>query len=153
MRSANSPPRWVDLPTKSGLADHRRVHLGVAHIDEEGFLRRRVPLDVLDRLRDDVIPVHDRPHLQVKRHHRRRRLAFLSLPDHGHRHAALLEQRPRGIARLIHAVHDPPPLVEALIVRQPALVVSQVPLAVQRGGIAGVGEEFGEGVFPRRHPG
>jgi hypothetical protein len=134
------------------VADHRRVHLGVAHVDEEGLLRRRVPLDEVDGLRHDVLLVHNRPHRQVKRHHRLGWLALLSLPDHGRWHAALLEQRPRSVARLIPRVLDAPPLVEALIVRQPALSVAQVPLAIQRGGIAGVGEQFGGGVFPRRHP-
>jgi hypothetical protein len=93
------PPALGRLAHEIRVADHRGVDLGVAHVDDEGLLRRRVPLDVLDRLWDNVIRVEDRTHLEVKRHYRCRGLAFLSLPDHGRRHPALLEQRPGGICR------------------------------------------------------
>jgi hypothetical protein len=115
------------------VADHRRVHLGVAHISEKWFLRRRVPLDELDRFGDDVFLVHDWSHRQVKRHHRLGRLALLSFPNHRHRQAALLEQRPRAIARLIPGVLDTPPLVEALIVRQSALASHLSPICHSAG--------------------
>ena len=37
------------------VADHRRMHLGVTHVNKEGLFRGRIALDELDRLRDDVL--------------------------------------------------------------------------------------------------
>jgi hypothetical protein len=57
------PAALGGLADEIEVADHRRVHFGVAHVDEKGLFRRRVPLDVFDRLGNDVIPVEDRPHV------------------------------------------------------------------------------------------
>ena len=42
------------------------MKLGVPDVDEERFLRGRVLLDVLYRLRDDVLFVHNRPNVQIE---------------------------------------------------------------------------------------
>ncbi len=128
------------------------MQLGVAQIDEEGLLGGRVALDVLNGLGDEVLLVHDRPHLQVERHHRLGRLALLPLQDHRRREAALGELWPGRISRLIPAVRNSPPLVETLIVGKPSRRVAEVPLAVERGGVAGVGEQLGGGVLPGSEP-
>src|SRR5262252_2263263 len=58
-----------------------------------------------------------------------------------------------AVGRLVPGLLDTPPLVETLIVWQSALRAAQVPLAVQGGGVACVGKEFGDGVFPGRQTG
>ncbi len=130
--------------------DGRRMHFGIADVDEEWLPRRSVALDEVDGLGDDVFPVHEGPHVQIERHHRLGRLALLPLPKHGRLLAAILELRPCGIAGLVPRVLGAPPLVIAHVGRQPALDVAEVIFAIERGGVTGVGEELGDRVFPWR---
>src|SRR3984957_20202179 len=118
------------------------MYLGVAHVDKEGLFLRRVSFDVLDGFWDDVLPIDDRPHLEIKRHHWLGRFALFPFPDHGGGDTALLEEPPLRRACLVTAVRNTPPLVEALVIWKPPLDVAQMPLAVQRGGIACLGKKF-----------
>ena len=42
------------------VGDERRMHLRVTHVDTEERFRRRVPFDVFEGLRDDVLPINCR---------------------------------------------------------------------------------------------
>jgi hypothetical protein len=89
---------------------------------------------------DDVIPVHERHPLRRKGITGVDGAPFFPSQIMGPGMPLSMKQWPCEITGLITAVLDSPPLIEALIVRQPTLVFEQMPLALHRGRIDGIRE-------------
>ena len=148
----HSEPRGIGL-IEIGVHLRRRVQVREPDIGEERLVALGGPLDVIGGLPDDQF-VQEGTHLQVQLAHRRGLLALLAFPDFGRldslRPDQLPERRVRRIAGLIDAVLVAPPLVEALVGRQPALDLAEMPLTPQRCRVTRVREQLGDRVLPGR---
>jgi hypothetical protein len=127
------------------------VHLGEADVGEKRLVGLGVARDEGGRSGGDLL-VHARPGLQVEVGHRSDRRPLHTLPDLGHGNTGLGEQGIGAVGGLIGSVLDAVPLVQALVGREPAFFVADVPLAEGAGGIAGVGEQLAQGVLPGGEP-
>ena len=127
------------------------MHLGEADVGEERLVGLGVASDEGGCPGGDLL-VHARPGLQVEVGHRADRRPLHTLPDLGHGNAGLGEQGVGAVGGLIGGVLDAVPLVKALVGREPALFVADVPLAEGAGGIAGIGEQLAQGVLPADEP-
>ena len=153
MKSAYLPSRDGIGLIEIGVHLRRRVQIREPDVGEKRLVALGGTLDVIGGLPDDQF-VQERTHLQVQLAHRRGLLAPLAFPDFGRLDPLcpdkFPERRVRRIAGLIDAVLVAPPLVEALVGRQPALDLAKMPLTPQRCRVARVREQLGDRVLPGR---
>jgi hypothetical protein len=127
------------------------VHLGEADVGEERLVGLGVASDEGGCPGGDLL-LHPRPSLQIEVGHRSDRRPLHTLPDLGHGNTRLGEEGIGAVGGLIGSVLDAIPLIKALVGREPALFVADVPLAEGAGAIAGVGEQLAQGVLPGGEP-
>lgn len=113
----------------------RRVQVRERDVREKRLVPSAGTLDVVGRLPDDQL-VQQGTHFQIELADRCGLLALLALPKLGRLDTLALRERVKRRVRspscLINAVLVAPPLVEALVIRRPALGLTKMTLAPQR---------------------
>ena len=134
-----------------GMGEAREMQLRDRHVGEEGLARLHAALHEVNRALGHLA-VDQAARVMVENFDVARFRSLLALHDvrdvDDLRIVAVAGQE----HRFVHRPRDAVPLVEAAVGRQASLAVAEMPFAVERGGVALLGDLLRHRDFPARQP-